>query len=302
MTEEDFWFLVDALGGVANQRTAHELTEALKREGSVRVEEFVEILTEKLLRLQSEPLAETPVKDVNDPSSAALVPLMGDALNNFHLAVVAAGRTRFQRILELPSEATAHTWEFGESDELADAVCTAYESVTGEPWPGLPPGPRVTESNESKTIEEAETPWIRLALHGTSDIPVAYFDAAGDVVQMIQDDPKWNAWWSPAEQRDLDIEIEYASLAERNSFSARGGMVWVSLRRKISHFRGLNSGGLAHLAATDIESALSRTAASLGIPVPPQVPIPAHAKPPTPNRDAARARLDELRKRHRGSS
>ncbi|MEU6520006.1 hypothetical protein [Streptomyces sp. NPDC046978] len=77
------------------------------------------------------------------------------------------------------------------------------------------------ESEESTAVATGDAAWLRLALHGDNDIPTAYFDAAGTVVDMIHDDPQWRTWWSRAEQRDLDIEIEYTSQAERSRGTTR---------------------------------------------------------------------------------
>ncbi|WP_078503905.1 DUF4240 domain-containing protein [Streptomyces viridochromogenes] len=299
MTEEEFWSLIDLLGGVANQRTTPALAEALARQGDVRVEEFADMLAENLQRLASEPLSGIPVRDVNDPSDAPPVPLVGDALINLHFAIVAAGSSRFQQIRKNPDQVTDDAWDFSESDGLAEAVSTAYEITTGQPWLGPLPGFRKDEPEESTAIVTGDFPWLNLALHGENDIPAAYFDAAGAVVDMVHDDPQWRTWWSRAEQRGLDIEIEYISQAERSRVTTRKGRAWASFRRNGSRFRGLNEGGLAYLAATDLEAIFTLVATSLSLPTPPHVPRPAHATPPTRRDDAARARLEELRQRHR---
>ncbi|WP_351231387.1 DUF4240 domain-containing protein [Streptomyces sp. NPDC002133] len=300
MTEEEFWSLIDLLGGVANQRTTPALAEALTREGKVHVEEFADTLTEKLQLLESEPHSGIPTRDVNDPSDASPVPLVGDALINLHFAVVAAGKSRFHRIQEHPDRVADCAWDFSESDSLAEAVAMAYENTTGQPWLGPMPGSPMDEPEASTTVVTGDVPWLSLALHGDSDIPVAYFDAAGTVVEMIHDDPQWRTWWSSrAEQRDLAIEIEYTAQAERSSVTARSGVAWASFRRNDSRFRGLNKGRLANLAAADLEAVLALVSSSLSLPTPPQVPRPAQATPPTRREDAARARLEELRQRHR---
>ncbi|WP_149831042.1 DUF4240 domain-containing protein [Streptomyces tailanensis] len=298
MTEEEFWSLIDLLGGVANQRTTPALTEALARQGKIRVEEFADMLTEKLQRLASDPLTGIPVRDVNDPSDALIPPLVGDALINLHFAVVAAGSSRFQHIRKNPERVADCAWDFSESDGLAEAVSTAYEITTGEPWPGPLPGFCMDEAEESMAIAAGHAPWLSLALHGDNDIPAAYFDAACSVVDMVHHDPQWRTWWSRAEQRDLNIEIEYTSKAERSRVTTRKGRAWASFRRNDSRFRGSNKGGLAYGAATDLEAIFTLVASSLSLPTPPQVPHPAHATPPTRRDDAARARLEELRKRH----
>ncbi|MFE6462501.1 hypothetical protein ACFVP0_34305 [Streptomyces cinereoruber] len=52
MKEEEFWSLIDLLGGSANRRTTPGFTEALTREGVDRVNEFAEILTGKIQLLE----------------------------------------------------------------------------------------------------------------------------------------------------------------------------------------------------------------------------------------------------------
>ncbi|MEV6653736.1 hypothetical protein [Streptomyces sp. NPDC051219] len=257
------------------------------------------MLAEKLQRLESELVSGIPARDVNDPSGAPPVPLVGDALINLHFAVVAAGSSRFQQIRKNPDQVADCAWDFSESDGLAEAVSTAYEITTGQPWLGPLPGFWMDEPEESTAIVTGDASWLSVALHGDNDIPAAYFDAAGTVVDMVHDDPQWRAWWSRAEQRHLDIEIEYTSQAERSRVTTRKGRAWASFRRNGSRFRGLNKGGLAHLAATDLEAILTLVSTSLSLPTPPQVPRPAHATPPTKRDDAARARLEKLRQRHR---
>jgi hypothetical protein len=299
MTEEEFWSLIGLLGGVANQRTTPALAEALGREGAVRIEEFADMLTGMLQHLESESLSGIPARDVNDPSGASPVPLVGDALVNLRFAVVAAGRSRFRQIQKNPALIADGSWDFSESDRLAEAVAIAYENTTGQPWLGPLPGFPMENPEGSKSMVKADAPWIILALHGDSDIPAAYFDAAGTVVEKVQGDPQWRSWWSRAEHRDLTIEIEYAAQAERSSVTVRRGQAWASFRRNDSRFRGLNKGGLAYLAVTDLEAVLTLVSTSLSLPTPPPVPRPAHATPPTRRADAAQARLEELRRRHR---
>ncbi|WP_189787970.1 hypothetical protein [Streptomyces capitiformicae] len=141
--------------------------------------------------------------------------------------------------------------------------------------------------------------WLSLALYGDNDIPAAYFDAACAVVETAHDDSMWRVWWSHAEQHDLVIEIAYTLRAERSRVTARQGRAWVSFRRNGSRFRRLNKGGLAHLAATDLEAVLTLVSTSLNLPTPPRVPRAAHATSPTEREEAARARLEVLRQRHR---
>lgn len=223
MTEEEFWSLISVLRGVANQRTIPALTAALAQQGKVRIEEFADSLSENLRRLANEPLSGTPARDVNDPSDALPVPLVGDALINFHFAVVAAGSSRFQQIRKNPDQVATCAWDFSESDRLAEAVSTAYEITTGQPWLGPLPGFHIHEPDESTNLVAGGPIWLSFALHGDIDIPTAYFDAANTAVDMVHEDPQWRTWWSHAEQRDLNIEIAYASLAERSHIATRKG-------------------------------------------------------------------------------
>ncbi|MEU6496310.1 DUF4240 domain-containing protein [Streptomyces sp. NPDC046984] len=298
MTEEDFWSLIDLLGGAANQRTTPALAESLVRQGKNRVEEFADMLAENLQHLASEPLSGIPARDVNDPSDAPRVPLVGDALINLHFAVVAAGSSRFQQIRKHPDQVADCAWDFSESDGLAEAVSTAYEIATGQPWLGPLPGFSTDESEESTAIAMKDISWLNLALHGDNDIPAAYFDAAGTIVDMIHDDPQWRTWWSRAKQRDLEIEIQYTSQAERSRVTTRKRRAFVSVRRNGSCFQGLNKGRLAYLAATDLEAIFTHLSTSLSLATPPPVPRPAHEIPPTKQDEATHARLEELRQRH----
>ncbi|AJF63800.1 hypothetical protein [Streptomyces vietnamensis] len=137
---------------------APQLLEALTREGGVRIEAFAGILMEKLRRLESEHLAGIPVRDVHDPPGAAPVPLSGDALKNLHFAVVAAGRTRFLRILRHSREVADHIWDFAESDAFAVAVSRAHEHTTGEPWQGPLPGFHTVEADDTVSAAAGISP------------------------------------------------------------------------------------------------------------------------------------------------
>ncbi|MEW2119079.1 hypothetical protein AB0945_28585 [Streptomyces sp. NPDC005474] len=115
----------------------------------------------------------------------------------------------------------------------------------------------------------------------------------------IHNDPRWRAWWSGAEQRELTISVNYSAKCGRGSVSARGGRTWASFRMEESRFRGRGAGALAHLAHTDMETVFSRVSTALDMPVPGDIPLPADATPPTPENVASRERLADLRKRHR---
>ncbi|MFH9884214.1 hypothetical protein [Streptomyces bobili] len=175
----------------------------------------------------------------------------------------------------------------------------AYEIATGQPWLGPLPGFCIDEPGDLNAITATDFPWLSLAPHSDHDIPTAYFETVGTVVEMVHADPQWRTWWSRSEQRDLSIEIEYTSQPERNIVTLRRGTAWASFRRNGSRFRGLNKGGLAALAAADIQEILILVSTSLSLPTPPQVPRPVHAAPPTRKHEAARLRLEELRQRHR---
>ncbi|QUC61557.1 DUF4240 domain-containing protein [Streptomyces sp. A2-16] len=299
MTEEDFWSLIDLLGGAANERTTPALEEALVQQGQARIEEFADSLAENMRRLAEAPLSGIPVQDVSDPSGAQPVPLAGDALVNLHFAVIASGVSQFRNILENPSQATEHIWDFSESDSLAEAVSKAHEISSGKPWIGPLPGFRTGEPDESAATATGNARWLSLALHGDHDIPTAYFDAACTVVEMIHDDPQWRTWWSHADQLSLEIDIDCTSQEEGSHVTTRKGQTWASFRKSGSRFRGLTKGGLSYLAAMDMEAVFALVSTSLRMPTPPQVPRPAHATPPTSRDDTARARLEELRRRHR---
>ncbi|MFF7947334.1 DUF4240 domain-containing protein [Streptomyces griseorubiginosus] len=299
MTEDDFWSLIDLLGGAANQQTTSALTEALAHQGQDRVEEFAARLTDAVSRLADLPLSGIPTQDVSDPSGAQPVPLTGDALINLHFAVVAAGITQFQQVLKNPGHVAEHAWDFSESDSLAEAVSEAYEVTTGKPWLGPLPGFLMDEPEDPTAGARRAVPWLNLALHGDNEIPSAYFDAVGTVVETIHDDAQWRTWWSSTEQLSLEIDIDYTSQAESSRVTTRKGRAWASFIRSGSRFRGLNKGRLAYLATTDLEAVFALVSTSLRMATPPQVPRPAHATPPTRQDDTARARLEELRRRHR---
>ncbi|MGQ4479346.1 hypothetical protein [Streptomyces sp. SAS_276] len=141
--------------------------------------------------------------------------------------------------------------------------------------------------------------WLNVALHGADDIPAPYFDAACALAESINADPHWRTWWSGTDQRDLTIDIEYGTLPERSTVAVRKGQAWASFRMEASRFKGRTSSALAYLAYTDMGTFFAQVATELATGALPSVRRPANATPPTPQSNAARKRLAELRSRHR---
>ena len=150
---------------------------------------------------------------------------------------------------------------------------------------------------------ERGQPWLNVVLYrngdGDGNIPAAYFDAMIAMADTIHNDPRWRAWWSGAEQRELTISVNYSAKSGRGSVTARGGRTWASFRMEESRFRGRGAGALAHLAHTDLATVFARVSTALDMPVPGDIPRPADATAPTPENVASRERLADLRKRHR---
>ncbi|WP_433401929.1 DUF4240 domain-containing protein [Streptomyces sp. CA-146814] len=297
MTDEEFWSLIDRLGGAANSRTTRRLVRALERAGVDVIEEFGDRLSEKVSELSTAPLAGVPVLDLHDPPGSPLVPVPGDALIHLHLAVIPAGRSVFDGVLRDPARIAARPWDFSESDELADAAATAYTKVTDLPWPGPVPG--FSDADERSADADGDVSWITFTLYGEPTVPAAYVDAAGAIVESLGDDPAWTAWWAGFSSGVLHIDIEYTPGDERGGVSSRKGHGRASFRRDSRKFRGLTPGNLAHLAYADLDHVGAQVAAALGLPGPPPTPRPAGAVAPTERAVASRERLAELRRRHR---
>ena len=303
MTDEKFWSFIGRLDGQVNQNTAGKLTEALAGTDIGHVEEFAQILTNKMESLDCGLFFGRKVRDVSDPEYPPPAPLLGDALINFHFALIAAGEAQFLVFIDNPEAVTDRVWDFRESDLLAEAVAAAYETIAGRPWPGPLPGYAATEGPSEEAVGSTVPPlpelWLNVALHGTDDIPAPYFDAACALAESINADPHWRTWWSGTDQRDLTIDIEYGALPERSTVTVRKGQAWASFRMQASRFKGRTPGTLAYLAYTDMETVFARVSAELTTGAPPAVRQPANATPPTSESNAARKRLAELRSRHR---
>lgn len=302
MTDEEFWNLVGTLGGESNRNTVGTLAEILASKGIDSVEEFAEKLTENMRKLDNAGFSGALVRDVTDPQEAHPVPLIGDALVNFHFAVIAAGKSQFHEFIAEPGRVTQHRWDFSESDAIGEAVTSAYEKITGRPWPGPLPGhltaeqPSKTNGNIRAALPEL---WLNLALHGEGEIPAPYFDAVSAVAESINADPDWRTWWSNTELGELTVEIEFGDRSDSASVSVRRGQAWASFRLEASRFKGNAPGTLAYLACIDLEAAFAQVSVELNTGAPPTVPFPANATPPTPKNQAARERLAQLRRRRR---
>ncbi|MCX5397134.1 DUF4240 domain-containing protein [Streptomyces sp. NBC_00102] len=123
MDEDAFWQLIEACSSVEPDPDAEllsdHLTERLARSALPLVVGFAEQLSWALYRLDREEYGRE---------------LSGDAFLYTRAAVVAAGRTAFDRVLEVPAAFTPYAVDLIWAESLLYTPDRAYRRLTGEEW------------------------------------------------------------------------------------------------------------------------------------------------------------------------
>ncbi|RKE07812.1 DUF4240 domain-containing protein [Catellatospora citrea] len=123
MSEQDFWALVDVMGGRTDHEAVARLRDALSALRSKDVVAFHRRFVERLHELDREVLAEQPVRWVDDPSDS--LPLSDDSFLYLRAGIVAMGRATYESVLTDPTVLARGRW-----DECEELLYLADE-VTG---------------------------------------------------------------------------------------------------------------------------------------------------------------------------
>jgi hypothetical protein len=263
MTDDEFWTWISVLGGTADRQAVHRLTERL----GDRAEAFQHRLDEMIDALDGSRFAGLPVRDVSDPGDADPLPLLGDALESFLLAVVAAGPETYRALRTDPAAATTRPWPFGEAGLLR----RVHESITG-------------------------TGWCRAMVFGGGGTWSSYADAVHEIAGSLNRRDDWRAWWQAGERDHLDLVIELGD-DEHGTVRCGATVVRADFRLPVSRVLHRPAGVSARIAAQDVTRILTVVAGKAALPALPRLPWPASAEPPDSPAATRAARLAELRNR-----
>lgn len=132
MTDDAFWDLIGALGGDAEPERFARLTEDLARGEMERIVSFAEHLAAALYAIDSRDRMSQPVRDTADGPNSPAFPLSKEVFLYARCAVVLAGRSTWQKVVDDPA-AMAGTWDLG-AEEILYVAPVAFEQKTGSDW------------------------------------------------------------------------------------------------------------------------------------------------------------------------
>lgn len=135
---DEFWDLIDLLGGRADPDACDRLAEVLATRSKAVVIGFADRLAEVLHRLDRAELAAFPHVDLTDPDGLPL-PLSDDAFLYARCGVVAAGREAYARVTADPAAFCPYTARDREGESLLYVAEDAWEQLTGRPWEHVEP-------------------------------------------------------------------------------------------------------------------------------------------------------------------
>ncbi|MFC8190108.1 DUF4240 domain-containing protein [Cellulomonas sp. NPDC057328] len=223
LREDEFWRLIDVLGGSSDDEAVERLTEALRARGRRTAIAFAERLAIVLHDLDREVLADQPVRWSDDDEDDDPIPLSDDSFLYLRADVVARGREMVERVLADPEVLLQHRWDDGEAllyaaDEAAGRdieTRVSYETGSNEAhWsrrdvadddPFVPPVVAVSVADLSQPVEvethgadgshRQEVTYLPPDwLHRRTETAVhtGLREAVGDVAVLPQDSP--DAW------------------------------------------------------------------------------------------------------------
>jgi hypothetical protein len=135
---DDFWDLIDLLGGRADPDACDRLAQVLATRSKAVVIGFADRLAEALYRIDRADLAAFPHLDVTDEDGLPL-PLSDDAFLYARCGVVAAGREAYARVLADPAAFCPYTSREYDGEALLYVAEDAWEALTGRPWEHVEP-------------------------------------------------------------------------------------------------------------------------------------------------------------------
>lgn len=193
--EDVFWELLDR---VQPLQEAGPLVTALAVLPAAEILAFQQQLAVAAHALNKASHHEQGVTDAADVDVASTIPLGDDAFLSARLAVVAAGRHRWEEVVLDPA-LFAGAWDLSLGDDLAGAAEAAYERVTGDLCPPFdldsPP-----DSTSSALPPPPRWAWFHLIQAEHIDVrrlrlPRAYKDQLRRVEQLMNSERSWWTWW-----------------------------------------------------------------------------------------------------------
>jgi hypothetical protein len=275
VTDDDFWSLIDVLDGVADQESTGRLVDHLAACPSEDAEDFADRLDTALQNLDASRFIMLAVRDVSDPDDAEPIPLLGDALHHFLLAVIAAGRNAYELARTNPTSVTNRSWAPAEADQLL----TVYERVTGLTRRGP---------------DDKQHGWCQPLVFGGGAFPQAYPAAVHEIADTLNSRTDWRAWWAASGSTILEVVID---LCEEDTGTVRKGKkgTKADFRLPLARLRHRNAGTAATIATDDMARILGQVQRKLGLSPTPTVPTPTGAEPIGAAEKTRTARLADLR-------
>lgn len=115
LPEEEFWELIDVLGGSSDPEAVQRLTSVLRARGEDTTRRFAERLAERLHHLDREALFRRPVRWSDDPPWMRSIPLSADTFLYLRADIVARGRETYEAVLADPAVLDSRVWDDGEA-------------------------------------------------------------------------------------------------------------------------------------------------------------------------------------------
>lgn len=143
---DEFWDLIDLLGGRADDDACERLTEVLATRSKSTIVGFADRLAEALYRLDRADLAALPYIDAADRQGVP-VPMTSDGFLYARCGVVAAGREAYAHVLADSSVFCSYTAAEFDGEALLFVAGDAWEDLTGRPWDHEEPFDYETGSN-----------------------------------------------------------------------------------------------------------------------------------------------------------
>lgn len=199
---------------------------------------------------------------------------------DLRLAVVAAGRDRWQEVIRNP-DSLALPWLLEEGDRLTSAIEEAYAAATGNTFPIavlsklIPVDDVVPQLRSENWISIVPSTYFTHPPYKRLKLPPAYRDELRLIEGRLLKDPAWISWWSRNEgYAELEFHLLFRSSgSERLSVgenSRTPGIREVSVELScLAPEKTLEDNLLKELAALHVKKALSRVATKLNLPPPP---------------------------------
>lgn len=201
--EDRFWTLIALLG---DDHEVERLSAALTQLDERELLSFHDRLASATSKLITEAHAEQLVSDVNDPPGSRSA-MSEDVFEFTRLAVVASGRATWASVVQDPTKLTG-SWPMAIGEEILDAVRTAYEETTENPWPDL----TLSGPPESQLPPLPRRSWLSITVNEQDDqgrkvrLPKDYRDHLMYLEHVVSEDQAWWQWWDEARGGEPTLE------------------------------------------------------------------------------------------------